>query len=145
MRRAVNQNPPSDVSTEVDERLDILLGFYADDLIGVVDVEPFRLRQQPVKTDDLDPVLFCCMPDGFPPLRCDFSDRVGQGVRGDLHPVVTQMSGILKDLFDGPSLKKLVANRNLYRVFFTHFYGPLFSRSLIITNALNHLTCSVPL
>jgi len=122
MWRTVNQDPPSDVRTEVDQCLDVLLGLDADDLIGMVDVEPFWFCQEPMKADDFDPLFFRCLSNRFSPLWGDFSDGIRQGVGGNLNPVVAQLSGILKDFFDGPPLEKLITNRNLDRALFTHFY-----------------------
>src|SRR4030042_1522462 len=88
MWRTVNQNFSSNVGTEVDEGLDIFLGFNTNDLIGMSDVESFRLCQQPMEANNLDPVLFGCLPNGFPSLRRNFGDRVCQRAGRDLTPII---------------------------------------------------------
>ena len=121
MWRTMNQNLSSDVSAEVDECLDVFLSLDPDDFIGMVDVEPFWFRQQPMEADDFDPHFFRCLSNRFSPLRGDFSDGVCQGVGGDLNSVVAQLSRIPKDFFDRPSLEKLITDRDFDRAFFTHF------------------------
>ena len=54
----MDENLSSDVGTEVDQGLDILLGSDADNLIRMIDVKPFRFHQQPVESNDLDATLF---------------------------------------------------------------------------------------
>ena len=75
----MEKNLSPDVGTEVDEGLDILLGLYANNLIRMVDVEPFRLDQQPMEPDDLDAAPLC--PPGVSPFVFSATNPITESAR----------------------------------------------------------------
>src|SRR5512143_2490132 len=96
----------------------------------MADVQPFRLHEEPVKADDLNPGIFRGSPDfsSFP--GRDLPDRIGQGEGGDFHTPVTKPDGVFKNLRNGPALEKLVADRKFYPSLSSHFFSICASFSL---------------
>src|SRR4030042_3460705 len=110
----MDKNLPADVCAEVNERLDILLGFYPDEFVRMIDVKAFRLDEEPMKPNDLNSVLFSGPADRFPLFMRDFCHRIAKRVRGVLDSVITQLSRIAKNPVHRPSPEEFIAYRDFH-------------------------------
>jgi len=64
----------------MNQSLDVFLGSNPDDVIRMVNAEPFRFDKQPVESHNLDSTFLSRTADGLPFFHGDLCDRVGQRV-----------------------------------------------------------------
>jgi len=112
---AEHQHVASEVGTGIAECDEVVDGRPAHCGIGGCQVQSRRFRQQPVQSDDLQPMRFGHGTQFTPPVQADVGDSWRQREGGDLDSLVAGLSDELALSFPAPVLKQFLADRELHR------------------------------
>ena len=110
LRRAKDEHFAAELGAAVDQIEQVLGGAGADVGVGVVELETFGLRQQPVETDDGKAGALDGAPDAEAVGGGEIGDKVAEGEGRQFEALVAKVGDEGGGLVQGPVFEELVAD-----------------------------------